>query len=111
MYKFTDAMQEISGFGGSYELGRREMVTAGAEWLDDHPNADPKFHGYKGIYGLIDEDNQDAKDLVTFMVSAADKKFPNGGVTGAMLQATVSHVMFIKKNGWQQYVFQMSRKG
>jgi hypothetical protein len=59
--QFTDDMREISGFGGGYEQQCRAMVLAGLDWLDAHPDADPKFHGYSGVYGIATEDNDDAK--------------------------------------------------
>ena len=102
-YAFTPGMGEISGFGGDYEAGCRVMVQAGMEWLDAHPDADPKFDGFKGIYGVIAEDNEDAKALSAAMVAAADAAYPEGGVTGAMHQATASHVLWAHRNGWPAY--------
>jgi len=104
-YQYTSEMQEISGFGGGYEDMCRQMVVAGCVWLDAHPEADPKFHGFKGIYGIIDEDNEDAKELTKAIVAPC-----NGDCTGAMHQAAVSHVLFIRKNGWDKYVEEMSEK-
>ena len=103
-YVFTEKMQEISGFGGSYEDACRKMVVAGLEWFDKHPKADPKFSGYKGVYGIINEDNQDAKDLTKTMLDAS-----GGDCTGAMMQATVTHVMHIHKKGWDWYVKEMTK--
>ena len=97
-YVYTDDMSELSGFGGGYEATCRAMVVAGLEHLDAHPEADPKFHGYKGIYGIITEDNADAKALSEAVVKAA-----NGDCTGAMHQASISHVLWIRKNGWDRY--------
>lgn len=97
-YQFVENMAEISGFGGGYEQGCRDMVVAGLEWLDERPGADPQFHGYKNVYGIIMEDNQDAKDLTAAMIAVCD------GCTGAMHQATVSHVLWIRKHGWEKYV-------
>lgn len=97
-YKFTDDMGEISGFGGGYEKECRDMVVRGLEWLDAHPDADPKFHGYKNIVGIIVEDNEDAKELVKSMLGKET------GHTGAMVEATVGHVRYIHQNGWDKYV-------
>lgn len=97
-YEFTDDMSEISGFGGSYEAECRAMVVRGLEWLDEHPDADPKFHGYKDLYGMIAEDNDDARGL-----SAAVA--PKGSdVTGAMHQASIEHILWIRKNTWHRYL-------
>ena len=96
-YEWAPKMGEISGFGGDYEAGCRLMVKAGCEWLDAHPDADPKFTGFKGVYGIIREDNADAKALSEVMVDAARD------CTGAMHQATVGAVLFIKAQGWDAY--------
>jgi len=103
-YEFTPEMGEISGFGGGYEECCRNMVKAGMEWLDAHPEADPRFHGFKGIYGVIDEDNDDARGLTEAVIAGA-----NGDATGAMHQATISHCLFIRKNRWEKYVEEMSK--
>ena len=97
-YVYTDDMSEISGFGGGYESACRAMVVAGLEHLDANPHADPQFHGYQGIYGSITEDNADAKALSEAVVKAA-----NGDCTGAMHQAAISHVLWIRENGWDRY--------
>lgn len=104
-YEFTPEMGEISGFGGGYETACRAMLKAGLEWLDAHPEADPQFHGYKNVYGIIAEDNDDAKALSEAVVA------PTGGdCTGAMHQAVVSSCLWIRKNGWDAYVKAMSEQ-
>lgn len=103
-YEFTEDMHEISGFGGGYEECCRRMLIAGIEWLDAHPNADPKFHGYKGIYGVITEDNADAKELSQAVIKATG----DYGATGAMHQAVIGAAMYIKANGWEAYVKEMT---
>lgn len=103
-YEFTPTMGEISGFGGGYEAACRAMLKAGMEWLDAHPSADPKFAGYKDVYGILTEENQDAKDL-----SEASVKASGGDCTGAMHQAVISTCLWIRKNGWDRYVEEMSK--
>lgn len=78
------------------------MVLAGLDWFDAHPDADPKFHGFKDVYGVISEDNDDAKALSNAVVAAAD-----GDCTGAMHQAAISHIFYARKNGWAKYCEQM----
>lgn len=102
-YEFTPEMGEISGFGGGYEDTCRKMLSAGLEWLDEHPESKPEFHGFKGVYGLILEDNEDAKALTKAVVDASD-----GDYTGAMHQAVISSIFWIRKNGWSAYVAKMS---
>ena len=105
MYEWEKGMGEISGFGGDYEKMCRKMLKAGLDWWDAHPKADPKFHGYKGIYGIISEDNKDAKSLTKAVVDAS-----KGDCTGAMHQAVISSILFIRKNGWKKYVKEMSER-
>jgi len=104
MYEFTEEMGEISGFGGGYEQTCRNMLKAGLEWLDENPQAKPEFHGYKNVYGVIIEDNDDAKQLTKAVVDAADND-----CTGAMHQAVISSILWIRKNSWEKYVEAMSK--
>lgn len=106
-YEFTEGMGEISGFGGSYEKGCRQMLKAGLDHLDQHPELDPKFKGYKNIYGVIKSDNDDAKELSKIVCAALD---PNEGVTGAMHQAVIETIMWIRDKGWDAYVEVMSKR-
>lgn len=96
-YKWTEDMNEISGFGGSYEAACRAMVKYGLEWWDAHPTANPQYRGYKSVMGLCDPNNSDADELDKAMSAGADSVDPNGGVTGAMHQAAVSCILYIKK--------------
>ena len=104
-YVFTEEMREISGFGGSYESACREMLVAGLEWLDAHPDADPKFTAYENIYGVISENNDDAKSLSDAVVAPTKNE-----CTGAMHQAVISHVMWIKQHSWDEYVAEMTKE-
>lgn len=108
-YTWTDDMREISGFGGSYEAACRAMVTAGLEWFDANPTAEPKFHGFKGIAGIITEDNPDAKALTKAVMNAIitgdDGKPMRVGddCTGAMHQFSIGHCLQAHKIGWEKY--------
>jgi hypothetical protein len=102
-YQYTDDMKEISGFGGEYEEACRKMVVAGAEWFDEHPTAEPKFKGYKNVFGIIMEDNEDARALSDAVVK------PSDDCTGAMHQAAIGHVLYIHKHGWEKYVEKMKQ--
>ena len=101
-YKFTDAMGEISGFGEGYEKACRVMLDSGLQWLDKNPDAEPKFKGNSAVYGVIIEDNDDAKALSEAVTDNVD------GCTGAMHHAVVSSCLWIRKNGWDAYVERMS---
>lgn len=104
--EYTPEMGEISGFGGGYEAICRKMVLAGVNWLEANPTADPKFLGHRGVYGLLLEDNEDAKALSKAMTAV---EVTGGDCTGAMHHATVSHVLFIKTHGWDKYVEEMTK--
>lgn len=104
-YEYTPEMGEISGMGGGYEAVCRAMVIAGLEWADKKGNADPKWKESPQIYGITMDENEDAKELQDVMLKAADND-----CTGAMMQATMNHVMFVLKNGWDKYVAEMSKK-
>lgn len=101
------SMGEISGLGGGYEECCLAMLFAGLHWLDEHPDAKPEFTGFQGIFGLIREDNDDAKALTKAIVDAARDK---GGATGAQHQTVVSHLMFIRAQGWDAYVTQLEAR-
>jgi hypothetical protein len=110
-YDFTPEMGEISGFGGGYEETCRSMLKAGLEFWDrmeerkyDGPPFDPKFHGFQGVYGIIAEDNDDAKALSEAVVAVAS------GCSGAMHQAVISSIFYIRTNGWDAYVTEMSKE-
>lgn len=70
--EWTPDMGEISGFGGSYEAGCRAMVKAGVEFWEAQDAAhargerekfDPHYQGFEGVFGLLTDDNADAKAL------------------------------------------------
>ena len=103
-YQFNDNMDEISGFGGEYEATCRKMLTAALEWLDVHPDANPQFSGFKGIYGVIKDDNGDGEALSNAAIAGAGEFGP----TGAMHQAVISAALWIKTNGWNAYVKAMT---
>lgn len=112
--QWSEDMGEISGFGGGYEAACRAMVLAGIQWIDEHPSADPQFRGYEGIYGVINEENDDAKALVAAMMDAPvyhdGKKIQEhvkDDCTGAMHHASCGHVMAYKRLGWDEYCRQL----
>lgn len=99
-YQFTKEMGEISGFGGSYEEACRKMIIAGVEWLDQNPSADLSYKEFKNIYGITTDESEDVKKLQKTMADILGEDGP----TGAMMQACLGHISFIKKNGWEKYV-------
>jgi hypothetical protein len=93
------------------------MVLAGISWVDAHPSADPHFRGYKGVYGVLSEDNDDAKAMVAAMMDAPvylDGKQLQAHVgddcTGAMHHASCQHVLAYKRLGWDEYQRQLRER-
>lgn len=105
-YEYTEKMGEISGFGGEYEQACRNMVIAGLKWCDKKPNAILDYKEYANVYGITCDESPDMKECQQAMLKAPLAK----GCTGAMMQACMSHIMFIKKNGWDKYVEEMSKE-
>lgn len=95
---WSEDMGEISGFGGGYEQCCRDMVLAGIAWMDAHPDSDPKFHGFRDVYGVILEDNEDARGLAEAVIAAA-----KGEATGAQHHACIGHVLAYRRLGWDRY--------
>ncbi len=104
-YQFTDEMGEISGFGGGYEQACRKMIIAGLEWCDKHPNADLKYKEFKNVTGLTFDESPDMLLMQEAMVAIV-----NNDCTGAMMQAVMNHIMFIRTNGWNKYVEEMKQR-
>ena len=99
---YPENAKEISGFGGGYEKTCRRMVINGAKWLEENPKADPIFKHYENITGVAIGDNKDAKSLSNAIVGSED-------VTGLMHEAAVNHVLYIKENGWDKYIQEMTK--
>lgn len=104
-FEYSKGCTEISGFGGGYEEICRKMVIAGMEWLDSHPKAKISYKEYKNIYGITTGESKDCKKMQDVMLKASDND-----CTGAMMQATLSHVMYAHKNGWEKYISEMKAK-
>lgn len=105
-YRHTPDMKEISGFGGGYEECCQDMLEAGMKFLEaQSPGFDPVFKGYEGVFGLITEDNEDAKNLTKATIDAA-----KGEATGAMHHAVVSRLIWIMGNGWDAYCTELSKQ-
>lgn len=107
-YGWNNEMREISGMGHTYEVACRIMVSAGMRWIARHPEAKLRFSEYTNITGIILEESDDAKALVAQMIDAAEAYGDatlggRGGVTGAMMQACVHHVLEAHRLGWPAY--------
>ncbi len=117
-FPWTDDMDEISGFGGSYEEGCRRMVSAGVAWLDENPALKHAvmFEEYKNVVGIAIPRGEPAKELEDAMLGApiyVDGKLTTCGeygVTGAMMQYSVHHAIHAEKLGWPAYQEWMREK-
>lgn len=103
-YKWEPGMGEISGFGGSYEQGCRAMVIAGLEFWDHYPDLNPQFKGWEGVFGILQENNDDAKKLEKVVLDVVDHD-----CTGAMHMASIQTILYIRKHGWDKYVEEMKK--
>lgn len=118
MKQWDEAMGEISGFGGGYEAVCRAMVLAGIQWIDEHPDANLAYKGFKNVYGVvIGEDSPDVKAFEDAMMDAPvyfDGKLiqahARDDCTGAMHHAAVSHCLAYKKLGWDEYCRQLKER-
>lgn len=106
-YEFTEAMNEVSGYGGTHENACRAAVCAGAAWFATHPGADPIFIG-----GL--PHNEDAASIAavigtTWFTHEDGTRAQLGDfLTPAMFTQVMVHVYHIAKHGWNAYVQKMS---
>lgn len=101
-YRHTADMGEISGFDGGYEDCCQDMLEAGVKWLNEHPNPDLQGHTFKGVYGVMVPESDDARALEGAVLDAA-----KGEATGAMHHAVMSRLFYIGKNGWEAYCAQL----
>lgn len=92
-FPWTEAMYEISGFGGAYEAACRDMVYAGLAWLAERPTAD-----------LTSWETPDAKALEKAVLAACPD------CSGAMHGAAMSACAFVHKQGWDTYVAKMTER-
>lgn len=98
MYRHTEDMGEISGFGGGYEKVCQDMLENGCLWLEQNPqNKDLNAKGLEGVYGIFIPESADAKALEKAVMNGIDD------CTGAMHHAVMSRLFYIAKNGWDKY--------
>lgn len=92
-WHFDEGMREISGFGGGYEAACRAMLLAGGIWADAHHK---EALAIKSAFAV-------PKQLDKVMCDAAEP----GGATGAMFNACLSHILFVLKHSWEEWVEKM----
>lgn len=114
-YKWDEAWGEISGFKKAgrdmeaYEWCCRLMFIKGLEWLDANPDAKPKQHGYKNVYGLSFNTNKDAEELEKHIIWASEL-LESGGPSGAQCQAVMGHLGFVAREGFEKWKQEMLSK-
>ena len=102
-YAYPPNAREISGMGGGYEAACRAMVIAGLEWWDAHPDARPSYRGLENVMGICIDNNDDAREMDKVILAAVED------CTGAMHQAAIETIMWVRKNGWAKYIETMTR--
>ena len=99
-YRHTADMQEISGFGGSYEESCQDMLEAGLRWIEKkRKEKEPNFSWteYAGVTGFLLPESDDAKELSAVVEKACAE------CTGAMHHTVMSRLFWIAKSGWEAY--------
>lgn len=92
---------DISGMGSGYERCCQLALRAGIEFLKKNPDFEFDYKGYENVYGLIWSDSPKTKALDKALEKATDKE---GGMTGAMHQAVITHLSLIHKNGYDAWL-------
>lgn len=104
MFRHTEDMGEISGFGGGYEQACQDMLEAGCKWIEANKSAKLEGHSYRGVYGLMVADSDDAKAMEAAVMAACED------CSGAMHHAVMSRLFYIAKNGWDKYCEEVRSK-
>ena len=108
-FRHSEAMGEISGLGGGYEDKCQNMLSAGVEWLQDHPDADINFTVLKGVFGFTGELTEDAQAMQKAMLASVSNEEGQYDITGAMEQAVLQRLVYVSKHGWEKYCADLTR--
>ena len=90
MVRHTSDMGEISGLGGPDEALCQDMLEAGVQWLQDHPDATSNIN--------VDPTGDDYKRMVAAMVEAS-----RGEITLAQYTSVAQRLTFVARFGWDAY--------
>lgn len=88
-----NGLDEISGFGGSYEKCCRKLVKVGVKYLRELN---------------VKMDSIDC-DVISKLKDRMDKA-TGCEATGAMLGTAANHALFIYRNGWNNYAKRMKER-
>jgi len=114
-YVFTEDMATItSGLGDDVENACRAMVTSALRWLDENPDANPKFVVHKTT-GMLAFVNDDAVKLVERMLNAVGlpsckvrKAFDEDDkLYDTVLKSAFAHYTLATTDGWEKYAAMM----
>ena len=103
---WTNDMGDISGLDLAYEFACRRMFFAGIRWMFEKPERNPAFRVYKQLPGMALPQNTDADILCEVLVRAAQPE----GMTAAMHQAVLGHVLACRRLGWDAYCAELRRR-
>lgn len=94
---------DISGMGGGYEATCQKALANGMRFIKEHPNADftGSYKAYQNIYGVLTSETQLAHDLDKCLSEGIPDKL---GMTGAIHQAVVGHLLYIAQNGYDNWL-------
>lgn len=107
-YEWRPDAGEISGFGGSYELACRKMVSQGCKFIAENPDLNAEIHAYERVIGVVIPANADAEKLH----KAMERDIP-AGITGAMQHYSTMHVFAWKnrfQGSWPEYQAYMVKR-
>lgn len=80
------------------------MLQLGMEWLKQHPEFSFKkqYKSLQGVFGVCFAETEEAKSLDDAMMD--DQKLKECGVTGAMHQCVVGHLIYISRFGYDSWL-------
>ncbi len=99
-FRHSEAMGEISGFGGRYEEVCQNMLEAGCQWLQDNDHDDLQMSEISNVFGLLTAENEQAKALEEAVMAAPGAE----DASGAMHHAVMRRLHYISKYGWGAYI-------
>lgn len=106
-FEFTEAMNEVTGYGGDYEAACRSAICAGAAWFASHAQECPLFVGGEPE-NLAAQSLRRAIDAAWFTQEDGRRAQLRDHLTNTMFATAMVHVYYIAKHGWNAYVDKMS---
>jgi len=88
----------IGGLTEAYEAACQRMLIAGLRFIEENPDLKPEIQTLKNVIGISSPTNEDGKRLTDAIAEAVPD------CTGAMMQAVLSHALYIRKNGREKWL-------